>query len=93
MFLVSYLIHNGLFPAECTCNLLGTDAEAGPCNRKTGQCSCRPNVIGLNCDQCRENHWKIASGMGCEACSCDPVGSDAEQCNQVSGQVGNRSIY
>ncbi|XP_021926605.1 laminin subunit beta-1 isoform X2 [Zootermopsis nevadensis] len=71
---------------ECTCNLLGTDAEAGPCDRNTGQCSCRPNVIGLNCDQCKENHWKIASGMGCEACDCDPVGSGAEQCNQFDGQ-------
>lgn len=76
-----------LFCLECTCNILGTDAEAGPCDRTTGQCSCRSNVIGLNCDQCRENHWKIASGVGCEACDCDPVGSDAEQCNQVSAMI------
>ena len=72
------------FTAECTCNLLGTDNESGACDRKTGQCPCQPNVIGLNCDQCEVNHWKIASGMGCERCDCDPVGSYAEQCNQVS---------
>lgn len=87
---ISGLSCKELLPAECTCNLLGTDAEAGPCDRNTGQCSCRPNVIGLNCDQCKENHWKIASGMGCEACDCDPIGSGAEQCNQVSGQVRNK---
>ena len=22
----------------------------------------------------QENHWKIASGEGCEECACDPVG-------------------
>ncbi|PSN55873.1 Laminin subunit beta-1, partial [Blattella germanica] len=70
----------------CTCNLLGTNNDVGPCNHKTGQCPCRPNVIGLNCDQCEINHWKIASGMGCERCDCDPVGSNAEQCNQFDGQ-------
>ena len=72
------------FVLECVCDLLGTNATAGPCDRTTGQCPCLPNVIGLSCDTCKENHWKIASGNGCEPCGCDPVGSYSEQCNYVS---------
>lgn len=71
---------------ECVCELLGTDSNAGPCDRITGQCPCLPNVIGRTCDQCLENHWKIASGTGCEPCACDPIGSYSEQCNQFDGQ-------
>lgn len=69
---------------ECVCNILGTNRTAGPCDRNTGQCHCLKNVIGKQCDVCEDNHWKIASGEGCEACDCDEVGSLAPQCNSVS---------
>ncbi|XP_066997490.2 laminin subunit beta-1 [Anabrus simplex] len=71
---------------ECVCDLLGTDNSSGICDRNTGQCPCLPNVIGQKCDQCAENHWKIASGTGCEPCDCDPIGSTDEQCNLFDGQ-------
>jgi len=63
------------------CDFLGSQSRV--CNSTTGQCPCLPNVIGLTCDECKPNHWKIASGNGCEPCNCDPVGSVSEQCNQV----------
>lgn len=65
------------------CDFLGTNQNAGPCDPVTGQCPCLPNVTGQSCDACLENHWKIASGTGCEPCACDPIGSSIEQCNQV----------
>ncbi|KAF4532826.1 hypothetical protein B566_EDAN002677 [Ephemera danica] len=71
---------------ECLCDILGSDKNAGPCNRETGQCPCLPNVVGLTCDQCKPYYWKIASGIGCEACACDEVGSYSAQCNQFDGQ-------
>ncbi|GAB6026920.1 laminin beta [Chamberlinius hualienensis] len=73
---------------ECTCDILGTDisVNSGYCDQSTGQCPCFPNVMGLNCDRCLPNHWKLASGMGCEACACDSFGSYAEQCNEFDGQ-------
>ncbi|KAL1110575.1 hypothetical protein AAG570_008103, partial [Ranatra chinensis] len=71
---------------ECVCNMLGTDSKKGPCDRITGQCPCLPNVGGLSCDTCEPNHWKIASGQGCEPCNCDSVGSKSTQCNAFDGQ-------
>ncbi|KAL0267895.1 UNVERIFIED_CONTAM: hypothetical protein PYX00_010038 [Menopon gallinae] len=71
---------------ECVCELLGTNRSVGLCDKNTGQCPCLPNVVGLSCDRCKENHWKIASGEGCEPCDCDPVGSYSEQCNEFDGQ-------
>ncbi len=68
---------------ECNCNILGTDREGGVCDAQTGQCPCLPNVVGPQCDRCAPNHWKIASGLGCETCDCDPEGSLSPQCNQV----------
>ncbi|XP_025834691.1 laminin subunit beta-1-like, partial [Agrilus planipennis] len=70
----------------CTCQFLGTNETAGPCDRETGQCKCLPNVIGKDCDKCEKNHWKIASGKGCEPCDCDPLGSMNPQCNEYEGQ-------
>ena len=69
--------------SACVCNILGTNRDAGPCDRVTGQCVCLPNVLGLRCDQCERNHWKLASGVGCEHCACDPRGSLNTQCNEV----------
>ncbi|KFD63486.1 hypothetical protein M514_06434 [Trichuris suis] len=79
---------------KCVCNILGTDITAGPCDRISGQCPCLPNVVGLECDSCVANHWKIASGAGCEPCHCDPTGVQSDpdneknplmQCNEFDG--------
>ncbi|KAG5893086.1 hypothetical protein JTB14_029481 [Gonioctena quinquepunctata] len=71
---------------ECVCHILGTNSSAGPCDPSSGQCYCLPNVSGLKCDACIPNHWKIASGEGCESCSCDPLGALSPQCNEFDGQ-------
>ncbi|XP_065087000.1 laminin subunit beta-1 isoform X1 [Ochlerotatus camptorhynchus] len=71
---------------SCDCNVLGTNQTVQHCDRFTGQCPCLANVRGQYCDECIENHWKIASGEGCEACNCDSVGSVNEQCNPYDGQ-------
>lgn len=68
----------------CECDVLGTNGTIKHCDRSTGQCPCLPNVAGVRCDECAKNHWKIASGEGCEACNCDEIGARSEQCNPVS---------
>lgn len=71
---------------KCSCSQLGTNFTLGNCDRITGQCPCHKNVMGMNCDQCTENHWKIAVGTGCDPCDCDPVGSLSPQCNPYIGK-------
>uniref|UniRef100_T1GDC8 Laminin EGF-like domain-containing protein n=1 Tax=Megaselia scalaris TaxID=36166 RepID=T1GDC8_MEGSC len=77
----------------CECELLGTNSTIKYCDRFTGHCPCLPNVIGMTCDSCIENHWKIASGEGCEHCDCDPTGSLREQCNPYDGQCECRTGF
>ena len=35
--------------------------------------------------RCIQDHWKLASGVGCEHCNCDPVGSNNLTCHPVTG--------
>ncbi|XP_075385959.1 laminin subunit beta-3 [Tenrec ecaudatus] len=77
---------------RCDCNLLGCSRDM-PCDEETGRCLCLPNVVGPKCDQCAPNHWKLASGRGCEACACDPHNSLSLQCNQFTGQCPCRDGF
>ncbi|XP_062999151.1 laminin subunit beta-3 [Elgaria multicarinata webbii] len=80
---------------DCACNILGSRSNT-PCDDETGRCFCLPNVVGDKCDECAVNHWKIASGQGCQPCDCDPQNSLSPQCNQFTGQcpcrVGFRGL-
>lgn len=52
--------------ADCPpCNCHFNGSHSFTCDRDTGQCHCKPNVIGLNCDQCMEEHFGL-SEEGCE---------------------------
>lgn len=56
------------------------------CDKVTGLCPCLPNVVGRHCEQCRDDHWNIFSGSGCETCNCDRMGSVNGSCDMTSGQ-------
>ncbi|CAD5219384.1 unnamed protein product [Bursaphelenchus okinawaensis] len=78
---------------QCVCNSLGTNTTAGACDRVTGQCHCYPDVVGQQCDQCAPQHFDLASGKGCQACECDPLGvidgPDGQphlECNKIDGK-------
>lgn len=53
---------------------------------RTGNCRCKPNVIGRNCNECQNGFFNIVSGNGCESCNCDPIGSFNTSCERFTGQ-------
>ncbi|XP_052864377.1 LOW QUALITY PROTEIN: laminin subunit alpha-1-like [Anopheles cruzii] len=68
----------------CNCHPKGAHGPA--CSHRTGQCQCRPNIDGRQCNLCRKGHWNLDSGEGCVACSCDANGSELEGCDVYTGQ-------
>ena len=53
------------FYVACNCSIVGSK-NPDQCDRNSGQCSCKPNVIGRTCDQCRPDYFNFASGQGCQ---------------------------
>ncbi|XP_016138604.1 laminin subunit beta-1-like [Sinocyclocheilus grahami] len=75
----------------CTCVTAGTLEDyctdgVCHCDKQTGQCPCKPNIIGHNCDQCSPNHWNFGSDCGCEPCECAQPNALSTHCNMFSGQ-------
>lgn len=68
----------------CECDCDGSIDE-NHCDLSTGQCSCKPNVIGLQCDKCKDGYWNLISGLGCESCGCNVLGSLSLSCDQNDG--------
>ncbi|XP_043934664.1 laminin subunit beta-1-like isoform X2 [Protopterus annectens] len=76
---------------RCTCNIRGTlqshcTGEICYCDRVTGNCPCKANIIGRNCDQCAPHHWNFGQDLGCEPCACNPRQSLSSDCNMFTGQ-------
>ncbi|KAM8945416.1 usherin [Pelodytes ibericus] len=78
--------HYGCQP--CKCNRSGTINGSVTCQQNTGQCKCKPNVTGLQCDRCILG-FKQHNPLGeesCEPCKCSTNGSINQFCNPISGQ-------
>lgn len=56
------------------------------CNSVSGQCRCKPNVAGRQCNTCVDGYWDLASSEGCKPCNCDLEGSENRLCSDSSGQ-------
>uniref|UniRef100_A0A7M5V486 Uncharacterized protein n=1 Tax=Clytia hemisphaerica TaxID=252671 RepID=A0A7M5V486_9CNID len=67
------------------CKACGCHAEGAintTCHMITGQCFCRPGVIGKTCSQCDINHYDLTD-TGCKSCRCNEHGSALLQCNNA----------
>uniref|UniRef100_A0A8C7J5J1 Laminin subunit beta 1 n=1 Tax=Oncorhynchus kisutch TaxID=8019 RepID=A0A8C7J5J1_ONCKI len=82
IFSVSALLHQGA--KACQCDPQGSLSTV--CDASGGQCQCRPNVVGRNCDKCSPcdhclpGHWGFPN---CRPCTCN---GHTEQCDPYSGE-------
>uniref|UniRef100_A0A1I7VMW8 Laminin alpha 1 chain n=1 Tax=Loa loa TaxID=7209 RepID=A0A1I7VMW8_LOALO len=74
----------------CHCNSFGA-VDDGRCDNVTGKCECRENVKGKMCEKCADGYFNITSGLGCQVCACDPLGSEGIQCDTHTGQCACKS--
>lgn len=68
--------------STCDCNSIGSIDDA--CDSVTGQCTCKPGVTGVSCDQCISGYHSF-SGDGCQECSCTEMGAVNNSCDVDTG--------
>ncbi|CAL1296819.1 unnamed protein product [Larinioides sclopetarius] len=65
----------------CSCNPKGS--LGSQCDLTTGQCICKPGVVGRTCNRCADGFGNLEAG--CEPCVCNRIGSRSEICDPTTG--------
>lgn len=62
---------------ECACDLTGTKNNNTVCDPLTGQCECKENIGGKNCDECLPGYQVFPE---CHRCDCNHNGTTEQIC-------------
>ncbi|KAI3364158.1 hypothetical protein L3Q82_010974 [Scortum barcoo] len=65
---------------SCQCHTNGSISDV--CHKETGQCQCRRNVVGRQCDECMPQTHGLTTGGVCVPCHCNSFGSKSFDCNE-----------
>lgn len=86
LLMISYMRQHSTLTA-CNCSMLGTVNNLG-CDKHTGECVCKQNVVGEQCDRCAVGHYGLLSNYtnGCLQCDCDEGGAFDNNCDMATGQ-------
>uniref|UniRef100_A0A452HN43 Laminin subunit alpha-5 n=1 Tax=Gopherus agassizii TaxID=38772 RepID=A0A452HN43_9SAUR len=69
---------------DCNCSRTGVQELAEPgCDMDSGQCRCKPNIIGRRCDVCAPGYYHYPH---CRRCYCHQAGTEVSVCDPVTGQ-------
>ncbi|RUS72680.1 hypothetical protein EGW08_019561 [Elysia chlorotica] len=73
-------------PLACSCNPAGVINVNDTCDPITGQCKCKSNVAGSECDTCKSFTYNLEASNpdGCSVCNCNQTGAIA--CSNITGE-------
>jgi hypothetical protein len=81
----------------CDCDDIGSNSKE--CDQTTGQCSCKQNVYGRRCDECKMGYYNLSKGnlKGCLECKCNSnttisiPNTNLFSCDPLTGQCECKS--
>ncbi|XP_043984093.1 laminin subunit alpha-5 isoform X1 [Gambusia affinis] len=67
----------------CNCSRPGIVSPDVSCDTDSGQCRCRNNIVGRQCDRCVPGFYGYPN---CRPCDCNEAGTEEEVCDSFTGQ-------
>ena len=64
----------------CFCDEDGS--QSLQCDRDTGKCPCKENIVDDKCKECKIEHYDFPD---CKECKCNPEGATDNYCNVITG--------
>lgn len=67
----------------CNCSRPGVISSEASCDHLSGQCRCKDNVVGRQCDRCEPGFYGFPN---CRPCDCNEAGTEEEVCDSFNGR-------
>ncbi|KAL7397953.1 hypothetical protein ABVT39_002224 [Epinephelus coioides] len=67
----------------CNCSRPGIVSPDVSCDTLSGQCRCKNNIVGRQCDRCAPGFYGYPN---CRPCDCNEAGTEEEVCDSFTGR-------